>query len=95
MKLQPEQIKHIASLARLGLSDEDIESYSTQLSEVLENFTILQQINTKHVPPAQHSTDSLNVFRDDMVQDSLSQKDVLSNAPRKEGNCFKVQAILQ
>lgn len=94
MKLQPEQIRHIASLARLGLSEIDIKHYSIQLSEVLDNFEILKQLNTENVEPAQHSTESYNVFREDTVEQSLSQEEVLANAPDREGVCFKVQAIL-
>jgi len=94
MKLDQKQIKHIASLARLGLSDDDIEMFSTQLSEVLDNFDILKQIDTSNVQPAAQIISIQNVFRDDDVENSTPQNDILDNAPMKEGNCFKVQAIL-
>lgn len=94
MKLTFEQIKHIASLARLGLSDTDIEDYCTQLSEVLDNFEILKQVDTDNVQPTAQSITLQNVFRDDVVEESYSQNDVLANAPRQEDNCFKVKVIL-
>ena len=94
MKLDKEQIIHIATLARLGLSNDDIEMFSTQLSEVLDNFDILKQIDTTNVQPAAQIISIQNVFRDDKVKKSIPQEQVLDNAPMKEDNCFKVQAIL-
>ncbi len=94
MKLNTEQIKHIASLARLGLGDTDIENYCTQLAEVLENFEILKQIDTTNVEPAAQSITLQNVFRNDQVSKSYTQNEVLANAPRREESCFRVKAIL-
>ena len=94
MKLDKEQIKHIASLARLGLSDDDIETFSIQLSEVLDNFDILKQIDTTNVQPAAQIISIQNVFRDDRVENSFPQSEILNNAPMKENSCFKVQSIL-
>ena len=94
MKLTIEKIKHIALLARLGLSDTDIEDYSTQLSEVLDNFEILKQVDTANVEPTAQSISLQNVFRDDQVGESYSQNEVLANAPMQEDNCFKVKVIL-
>jgi aspartyl-tRNA(Asn)/glutamyl-tRNA(Gln) amidotransferase subunit C len=95
MKLSYEQVKHIAWLARLGLSDQEVEKFSLQLSNILDNVEILQQVDTTKVPPATHSIPLQNVFRKDNVAESYSQSEVLSNAPKREGNCFKVQAILE
>jgi aspartyl-tRNA(Asn)/glutamyl-tRNA(Gln) amidotransferase subunit C len=92
MKLSYEQVRHIAWLARLGLSE---ERFSLQLSNILENFEILKQVDTVDVPPATHTIPLQNVFRKDDVADSYSQAEILSNAPKREGDCFKVQAILE
>lgn len=94
MKLTTEQIKHIASLARLGLSDTDIEDYCTQLSEVLDNFEILKQVDTTNIKPTAQSITLQNVFRNDQVGESYPQSEVLANAPKQEDNCFKVKVIL-
>jgi aspartyl-tRNA(Asn)/glutamyl-tRNA(Gln) amidotransferase subunit C len=94
MKLTTEQIKHIASLARLGLSNTDIEDYCTQLSEVLDNFEILKQVDTDNVEPTAQSITLQNIFRTDQVGESYSQSEVLANAPKQEDNCFKVKVIL-
>ena len=95
MKLSYEQVRHIAWLARLGLSEEEVEEFSLQLSNILENFEILKQVDTTNVPPATHTIPLQNVFRKDDVAESYPQAEILSNAPKQEGNCFKVQAILE
>lgn len=95
MKLGYEQVRHIAWLTRLGLSEEDVGRYSLQLSHILENFDILQQLDTAGAPPATHTIAQHDLLRKDVVADSFPQKEVLSSAPRREGNCFKVQAILE
>jgi aspartyl-tRNA(Asn)/glutamyl-tRNA(Gln) amidotransferase subunit C len=95
MKLSYDQVRHIAWLARLGLSEEDVEKFSLQLSNILENFEILKQVDTTDISPATHTIPLQNVFRKDDVADSYPQAEILSNAPRREGDCFKVQAILE
>ena len=95
MKLSYEQVKHIAWLARLGLSEEEVEKFSLQLSNILENFEILKQVDTANVPPATHTIPLKNVFRKDDVADSYSQDEILSNASKQAEKCFKVQAILE
>jgi aspartyl-tRNA(Asn)/glutamyl-tRNA(Gln) amidotransferase subunit C len=95
MKLSYEQVRHIAWLARLGLSEEEIEKFSLQLSNILDNFEILREVDTTDVAPATHTIPLQNVTRKDDVADSYPQAEILSNAPKQEGDCFKVQAILE
>jgi aspartyl-tRNA(Asn)/glutamyl-tRNA(Gln) amidotransferase subunit C len=95
MKLSDEQVRHIAWLARLGLSDEEVEKFSLQLSNILKNVEILQQVDTANVPPATHTIPLQNVLRKDDVAKSYSQSEVLSNAPKQAEKCFKVQTILE
>ncbi|GAF81412.1 unnamed protein product, partial [marine sediment metagenome] len=78
MKLSYEQVRHIAWLARLGLSEEEVEKFSLQLSNILENFEILKQVDIANVPPASHTIPLQNVFRKDDVADSYSQAEILS-----------------
>jgi len=95
MKLSYEQVTHIGWLARLGLSEEEVEKFSLQLSKILENFEILKEVDTADVPPATHTIPLQNVIRKDDVADSYPQAEILLNAPKQEGDCFKVQAILE
>lgn len=95
MKLTDEQVKHIAWLARLAMSQAEIERFKVQLSHILEAFDILQQVDTTDVLPATQISASRNVFRDDNAADSYPQQQILANAPNREENCFKVRAILE
>jgi aspartyl-tRNA(Asn)/glutamyl-tRNA(Gln) amidotransferase subunit C len=95
MKLNREEVLHIARLARLGLTDAEIDRLREQLSDILENFEALQQVDTTNVPPTAQSIPLQNVTRGDEVADSLPQSQVLANAPRKDGEYFRVRAVLE
>jgi aspartyl-tRNA(Asn)/glutamyl-tRNA(Gln) amidotransferase subunit C len=95
MKLTREDVLHIAQLARVALTEEEITSMGEQLSDLLEHFEVLQKVDTTDVPPTAQSVTLENVMRDDEVRPSLSQEDVLANAPRREGDCFRVKAVLE
>ena len=95
MKLSREEVLHIARLARLGLTESEIDRMGEQLSDILENFEILQQVDTSGVPPTAQSIALQNVVRDDEVAPSLPPGEVLANAPRKEGEYFRVRAVLE
>jgi aspartyl-tRNA(Asn)/glutamyl-tRNA(Gln) amidotransferase subunit C len=95
MKISREEVLHIALLARLGLTDEEVDRLSEQLSNILENFEILQQVDTTDVPPTTQSIALQNVVSDDSIAPSLPSNEVLANAPQKEGDLFKVRAVLE
>ncbi len=95
MKLSREEVLHIALLARLGLNKAEVDRLREQLSNILENFEVLQQVDTSDVPPTAQSITLRNVMTDDEVSPSLSQDQVLANAPRKEGEFFRVRAVLE
>ena len=95
MKLSHEEIRHLALLARLGLSEIELEQFGEQLSNILDNFEILQEVDTTNVPPTSHSIALENVLREDEALPSLPVEEVLSNAPEREDNYFKVRAVLE
>ena len=95
MKLSYEEVKHIALLARLGLSEAELERFGEQLSNILENFEILQQVDTSDVPPTAQAITMENVLRDDETMPSLPVEEVLANAPSQEEGHFKVRAVLE
>jgi aspartyl-tRNA(Asn)/glutamyl-tRNA(Gln) amidotransferase subunit C len=95
MKLSRKEVQHIALLARLGLSEAEIEKFGIQLSDILENFEILKQLDTTDIPPTAQSIALQNVFRPDQAKASYPAEDVLANAPQREGDCFKVRAVLE
>jgi aspartyl-tRNA(Asn)/glutamyl-tRNA(Gln) amidotransferase subunit C len=93
--LSREEVLHIARLARLGVTDEDVEKFRVQLSNILENFEALKQVDTTEVPPTAQSIPLENVMREDKTEPSFSQDDILANAPRREGNSFRVRPVLE
>jgi aspartyl-tRNA(Asn)/glutamyl-tRNA(Gln) amidotransferase subunit C len=95
MKLSREEVLHIARLARVALTEDEITRFSEQLSNLLENFEILQQVDTEGVPPTAQSVELRSVMRDDKVVPSFPQEDILANAPRREADSFKVRAVLE
>ena len=95
MELDRAQVEHIAALARIDLTDEEVESFGQQLSQILEQFEILRQLDTTGVSPTGHAADLNTVTREDVTQDCLLPEDVLSNAPRREGEFFRVKAVLE
>jgi len=95
MKLNYQEVKHLALLVRLGLSETEIERFSEQLSNLLENFEMLQQVDTTDIPPTAHSISLDNVMREDEPVPSLPPEEVLVNAPRQEEDHFKVRAVLE
>jgi aspartyl-tRNA(Asn)/glutamyl-tRNA(Gln) amidotransferase subunit C len=95
MKLSYQQVKHIAWLGRLALSQDEIENFSLQLSNILENFEILQQVDTTNIPPTTQTNPLQNIFREDEAAKSYPRNEILASAPQQEENCFKVKAILE
>jgi aspartyl-tRNA(Asn)/glutamyl-tRNA(Gln) amidotransferase subunit C len=95
MKLSREEVVHIATLCRLGLSEEELEKFREQLSNILENFEVLQQVDTSDVPPTAYPIHLENVVRDDEAAPSFPQSEILANAPLQEEGCFRVRAVLE
>ena len=95
MKISREEVLHIALLARLGLTESEVNRLGEQLSDILDNFEILQEVDTTNIPPTAQSIALQNVVREDEAAASLPQSQILANAPRKGENCFRVQAVLE
>jgi aspartyl-tRNA(Asn)/glutamyl-tRNA(Gln) amidotransferase subunit C len=87
-------VEHIAMLARLGLSDEEMESMRDKLSSILDYISLLQEVDTDDIPPTAQVIQQQNVMRDDEVQPSLPRELVLLNAPRSEDGYLRVNAVL-
>lgn len=94
MALSREQVQHIARLARVGLTEEDVDRFTEQLSEILDYFERLRQVDTEGVPPTAHTLDLHNVMREDEPEPAYDKEEMLANAPLREGDYFRVRAIL-
>ena len=95
MKLSREEVIHIAALARMGLSEAEIEKAREQLANILENFEVLKEVDTTNVPPTAQSIDLSNVMREDTPRESLAVEQVLANAPDREDDLFKLRPVLE
>jgi len=93
--LSREEVKHIAKLARLKLTEEEVEKFRQQLSEVLDYIRVLNEIETKEEEPTAQVTGLENVFREDEVTPSLEPQQALCCAPTREGNFFKTEVVLE
>jgi aspartyl-tRNA(Asn)/glutamyl-tRNA(Gln) amidotransferase subunit C len=94
MHLSREDVEHVATLARLGLSDTEITRLQDQLSSILEHIAVIDRLDTDAIPPTAQVTAMTNVMRPDVVTGSLPREAVLENAPRQADGFFEVHAIL-
>jgi aspartyl-tRNA(Asn)/glutamyl-tRNA(Gln) amidotransferase subunit C len=95
MSLTTEQVRWVAHLARLELSDAEVETMARQLSAIIDYVNQLQQVNTDGVEPLAHPLPIHNVFRDDEPTPSLSVDAALANAPDRRGDFYGVPAVLE
>ena len=95
MSLSREEVLHIAELARVGLSEEDVARFQEQLSDVLDHFETLKALDTEGVEPTSYPLPLESVMRADEVRPSLSREEVLANAPQSEDGAFRVRAVLE
>ncbi|UWG96053.1 Asp-tRNA(Asn)/Glu-tRNA(Gln) amidotransferase subunit GatC [Dehalobacter sp. DCM] len=94
MKLSRVEVEHVALLARLQLSEGEVELYTEQLNSILGYAEMLQKLDTDQVPPTAHAVQLYNVLREDEVKPSMSQEKVLQNAPDQEDGFFRVPRIV-
>jgi aspartyl-tRNA(Asn)/glutamyl-tRNA(Gln) amidotransferase subunit C len=95
MSLTRDEVLHIAHLARIGITDEEVEKFRGQLSDILAHFEALSELDTDGVEPTAYPLPLESVMRDDAVAPSLPVEDVLANAPQAEDGAFRVKAVLE
>ncbi len=95
MKIDREQVLHIARLARVAVTDSEVDKLTEQLSNIIENFEVLQKVDTSAVPPTAQSIALQNVFKEDCVRPSLAPDEALANAPKRDNGFFRVRAVLE
>ena len=93
-ELSLDEVRHIATLARLGLTDDELEKFRTDLSSILAHFDVLAAIDTDGIEPTNNGVDLLNVIAADEPRPSAPLVDVFANASGKEDTFFRVRAVL-
>lgn len=94
MKITKEEVIHVAHLARLTLSEEELEKMTGQLDNILSYFDKLSKLDTADIPPTSHVFSVSNAFREDEVRDSLPREEALQNCARQDGETFQVPRII-
>ena len=89
-----EEVRKVAKLARLKLSEDELAVFTEQLGRILDYVHILDRLDTDDVEPMAHAVEVSNVFRADQVQESLPREAALANAPKTDGKSFLVPPIL-
>jgi aspartyl-tRNA(Asn)/glutamyl-tRNA(Gln) amidotransferase subunit C len=95
MRISKKEIEHIASLARLYLSEEEKELFGLQLSSILDYMEKLNELDTKDIKPTSHVLPLSNVMRDDIPRPSIPREDALLNAPDHTDKFFRVPKIIE
>lgn len=95
MQLSREEVLHVARLARLALSDDEVTRFGAQLSAILDHAARVSEVAADDVPPTSHALPLSNVFREDEVLECLPQEKALSTAPEVEDGRFKVPRIIE
>ena len=92
--LSPEQVAHLAKLARLALTDAELDQYAQQLGVILDSVAKVTEVATGDIKPTSHAIEMSNVFRDDVVRPSFTSDVTSQNAPEWEDERFRVPRIL-
>jgi aspartyl-tRNA(Asn)/glutamyl-tRNA(Gln) amidotransferase subunit C len=87
-------VEHVAYLARLGLTDEELSRFEAQLNHILDQYAILAELPTDEIAPTAQTIELENILREDRARPSLSVDDALAGAPWRRGDLFAVPAIL-
>lgn len=94
MKIKKEDIKHIANLSMLNLSDEEIEKYTKDMEQIVNFANKVNEIDTSSTEISAFSNDNVNVFRKDEVRKSLDRELLLSNAPSSNGEAYSIPNVM-
>ncbi|OGQ99250.1 MAG: asparaginyl/glutamyl-tRNA amidotransferase subunit C [Deltaproteobacteria bacterium RIFOXYD12_FULL_55_16] len=94
MKITPEEVRHVARLARLSLSEAEVEKTTLQLDDILSYVEKLGELDTTGVLPMTHALDIRNAFRADETSASLPQREALANGPAHNGEAFTVPRVI-
>lgn len=95
IRLSRDEVAHVAELAKLGLTEAELEQFSRQLSSILDYAQMLTELDTDAISPTAQVIALENVMREDLVTSSLAMEEVLANAPAREDDCFRVPLILE
>ncbi len=94
MSVTLKDVEHIAELARLKFSKDELENFTHQLNQILEYMEKLNELDTKNIKPLSHPIEGNNIFREDELKPSISREEALKNAPDSDDEFFKVPKVI-
>lgn len=94
MAVTKKDVEKIAELAQLKFSEEELDSFTPQMNEILSYMEKLNELDTENVEPLSHPVEQTNVFRDDELKNSITTEEALKNAPAKDEHHFKVPKVI-
>jgi len=94
MAISRNEVEKVSLLARLLLTEQELEQMTGQLGAVLEYIALLEEVDTAGVEPMAHPLDVTDAFRDDQARPSLPREQALANAPSHDAECYRVPAVL-
>ena len=94
-KISEEEVEEIALLTRIAMNKSEISLMAGQMSNILENIDVLNEVFTDDIEPTGHSAEVESVMREDLQDDSLKLEDVMANAPRREGDFIRIRPVLE
>ena len=95
MKITREQVQHVARLARLSLSDDEVSMFTGQMADILAYVEKLNELDTDGIVPTSHAVPMENAFRDDVVRPSIGAEAALANAPDRVADFFRVPKVIE
>lgn len=93
-RISRDEVAHLARLARLDVSEAELDVFAGQLDVILQSVARVGEVAAQDIPPTSHAVPLINVFRDDVVRDGLTQRKALAGAPAAEEGRFRVPRIL-
>ena len=94
MSLSREDVQKVSLLARLQFSDDELDRMTSQLSQIVGYVEQLSELDTSDVEPMAHAIEVCNVFAEDVARPSFDRERILANAPKRDGECYRVPAVL-
>ena len=89
-----DEVKHIAKLSKLNISDDQLDYYAEEMDKILEYFKIISKVDTSNIEPLTHITENENITREDVTDKSIENKEVIKNCPDSFGQYIKVPKVL-
>ena len=95
MRLELDEVRHLATLARVGMTPQELEKMRDEMSNILDSVEVLAEVDTEGVEPTGHLADLSSVMRDDEARESAQRADVLANVPRLQDDMVRVRVVME